>query len=155
MNAERKVLQCSTVLILSYKYLQFLPPLPSKLYWNPSYFSDSLKRLEFWSFNKLLSPVPYYIQLFRVTLSEKMFTWQPQKVIWDMINTLFLTLKLSKLLLLLSFSTRKHTSMASRAILSNFFEKQWIQNHAQYLSGLWRAVFPTTSLEIAVFTIFT
>ena len=28
------------------------------------------------------------------------------------------------LLLLLSFSTRRHMSMASRAILSNFFEKQ-------------------------------
>ena len=41
-----------------------------------------------------------------------------------MINTLFLTLKLSKLLLLLAFSTRKYTSMASRDILSNFFEKQ-------------------------------
>ena len=31
--------------------------------------------------------------------------------------------KLSNLLLLLSFSTRKHTSMASCAILTNFFEK--------------------------------
>ena len=50
-----------------------------------------------------------------------------------MINTLFLTLQLSNLLLLLSFSTRKHTSMASRAILANL-----------------RAPFPTTFLEIAV-----
>ena len=33
-----------------------------------------------------------------------------------MINTLFLTLQLSNLLLLLSFRTRKHKSMASRAI---------------------------------------
>ena len=41
-----------------------------------------------------------------------------------MINTLFLTLMLSKLLLLPYFSTRKHKSMASRAILSNFLEKQ-------------------------------
>ena len=41
-------------------------------------------------------------------------------------------------------------SMASRVILSNFFEKQWIQNHPQYLSGLSRAPFPTTFLEIAV-----
>ena len=38
-----------------------------------------------------------------------------------MINTLFLTLWL---LLPLSFSTRKHMSMAFRAILSNFFEEQ-------------------------------
>ena len=31
------------------------------------------------------------IQLFREGLSEKMCTRQPRKVIWDMINTLFLT----------------------------------------------------------------
>ena len=39
---------------------------------------------------------------------SKMCMWQYRKVIWDMINTLFLTLKLSNLLLLLSFNTRKH-----------------------------------------------
>ena len=43
---------------------------------------------------------------------------------YDQHATLFLTLWLSNLLLLLSFSIRKHTSMASRAILSNFFEEQ-------------------------------
>ena len=58
--------------------------------------------------------------------------------------------KLSNLLLLLSFSTRKHTSMASCAILTNFFEKPWTQNHPQYLSGLLCALFPTTFLEIAI-----
>ena len=42
-------------------------------------------------------------------------------------------------------------STASPAILSNFFEKQWAQNHPQYLSGLSRALFPTTFLEIAVY----
>ena len=42
-------------------------------------------------------------------------------------------------------------SMASRAILSNFFEEQWAQNHPQYPSGLSRALFPTTFLEIAVY----
>ena len=41
--------------------------------------------------------------------------------------------------------------MASRVILSNFFEKQSIQNHPQYLSGLSRAIFTTTFLEIAVY----
>ena len=41
--------------------------------------------------------------------------------------------------------------MASRVILSNFFEEQLIQNHLQYLSGLSRALFPTTFLEIAVY----
>ena len=79
-----------------------------------------------------------------------MCTQQSRKVIWDMRNTLFLTLKLSNLLLLLSFSTHRHTSMASPAMLSNFFEKQWTQNHPQYLSGLSRAVYPTTFLQIAV-----
>ena len=32
-----------------------------------------------------------YIQLFRERLSEKMCTRQSRKVIWDMIDTLFLT----------------------------------------------------------------
>ena len=41
--------------------------------------------------------------------------------------------------------------MASRAILSNFFEEQWTQNRTQYLSGLSRAFLPTTFLEIAVY----
>ena len=39
--------------------------------------------------------------------------------------------------LLLSFSIRKHTSMASRAFLSNFFEEQWTQNRPKYLSALY------------------
>ena len=66
----------------------------------------------------------FYIQLFRERLSEKLCTRQSRKVSWDMINTQFLAMQLSNPLLLLSFSTRKHMSMASRAILSNFFEKQ-------------------------------
>ena len=41
--------------------------------------------------------------------------------------------------------------MASPAILSNFFEEKGTQNHPQYLSGLSRALFPTTFLEIAVY----
>ena len=53
--------------------------------------------------------------------------------------------------LLLSLNTRKHTSTASYAILSNFFEEQWTQNHPQYLSWLSRTLFPTTFLEIAVY----
>ena len=93
-----------------------------------------------------------YIQLFRERLSEKMCTRQSRRVTWDMFNTLFLTLLLSNLLLLLSFSTGRHMSMTSPAILSNFFEKQWTQNHPQYLSGLSRALYPTTFLEIAVYS---
>ena len=41
-------------------------------------------------------------------------------------------------------------SVASRAILSNFFEEQCTQNHPQYLSGLLRGLFPATFLEIAL-----
>ena len=65
----------------------------------------------------------YNIQLFWEKLLEKMCMQQSREVICDMINTLFLTLSLSKLLLLLSFSACKHTSLASCAILSNFIEK--------------------------------
>ena len=36
-------------------------------------------------------------------------------------------------------------------ILSNFFEKKRTQNHPQCLSGLSRALFPTTFLERAVY----
>ena len=50
---------------------------------------------------------------FKKRLLVKMSTRQSRKVKWDMLNTLFLTLKLSHLFLLLSFSTHKHTSMAS------------------------------------------
>ena len=64
------------------------------------------------------------IQLFRERLLEKICTQQSRKVIWDMSNTPFLTPQLSNILLLLSFTTRKHMTMASRAILSNLFEEQ-------------------------------
>ena len=60
-----------------------------------------------------------------------------------MLHTLFLALQLSnfvELLLLLSFTTRKHASMASRDFVANFFEEQWTQNHSQHLSGLSRAL---------------
>ena len=67
-----------------------------------------------------------------------------------MINTLSLTTEAVEPTFVDFFSTRKHTSVASRTILSNFFEEQCPQNHPQYLSGLPRALFPTTFLEIAV-----
>jgi len=53
----------------------------------------------------------------------------------------------SNLHLLLSFSISKHMSVAFRVIHSNCFWKQCTQNHPQYLSGLSRALFPTTFLE--------
>ena len=84
-------------------------------------------------------------------LSEKMCTRQSRKVIWDLIYTLFLTLQLLNLLLLLSFiCIRKHSSTASCAILSNFFEELRTQNRPQYLSGLSRTLFSTTFLEIGL-----
>ena len=42
-------------------------------------------------------------------------------------------------------------SIVSSAILSNFFANQWTENNPQHLSGLSRALFPTTLLEIAVY----
>ena len=69
------------------------------------------------------------IQLFRERLSQKMCTWQSRRgnirpgVIWDMISTVTWRLKLSDLLLL-SFSTRRHISMAFRANSSKFLWKK-------------------------------
>ena len=72
-------------------------------------------------------------------------------MIRDTNNSVFLTLELSNLLFLLSCSIRKHISVpASRAIPLNFFEEQSTQNQPNYLSGLSRALFATTFLEIAV-----
>ena len=88
---------------------------------SPSIFwSPKLAQKERTSLSRFFFIYSYFEKL----LSEKMCSRQSRKVIWDMFNTLFLTLWLSNLLLLLSFSTRRHTSMASSAILSNFFEKQ-------------------------------
>ena len=89
------------------------------------------------------------IQLFRERLSEKNVHATIPK--GNMGYDQYTVPDTVHLLLLLSFSTRRHMSMASRAILSNFFEKQWTKNHPQYLSGLSRALFPTTFLETAVY----
>ena len=54
-----------------------------------------LSRLSHKACRLLSSPVVAYfhnIQLFRERLSEKLCTGQSRKVIWDMINALFLTL---------------------------------------------------------------
>ena len=57
------------------------------------------------------------IQLFRERLSQKLCTRQSRKVIWDMINTLVLDTVAVEPTFVVSFSPRRHTSMASRAIL--------------------------------------
>ena len=75
-----------------------------------------------------------------------MCTRQSRQVIWDMITTLFLTLSSCRTrLLVLSFGTRKHMSMVVRA------NELLTRNHAKYLSGMSRALFPTAFLEIAVY----
>ena len=72
-------------------------------------------------------------------ISRKVVENKSRKVIWeiwDMNSTLFPTLQLSNLLFLLFFSTRKHTFMTSRTILSNFFEEQWTQNRPTVPFGI-------------------
>ena len=62
------------------------------------------------------------LQLFKERLLEKKhIVGQSQKIIRDMIDTLFLILQLPNLLLL-SLSTCKHTSMASGATILVFTE---------------------------------
>ena len=63
-----------------------------------------------------------HIQVFRERLSEKMCTRQSRKVIWDMIDILFLTTVAVEPTLFLSVSTRKHIFMAFRA---NSFKFLW------------------------------
>ena len=90
------------------------------------------------------------MQLFRQRLSGKRARDNPERLygIWSIHSSWRLQLS-NLLLLLLSISTHKHMSMASPTILSSFLEQQGTQNHPQYLSGLSRALFSTTSLEIA------
>ena len=91
------------------------------------------------------------LQLFRERSSGKVCTRQSRQVIWRYDQCTVPDTVAVELTLLLSFSTSKHMSMASRAIFSNFCEEQRTQNHPKYLSGLSRALFPTTFLEIAVY----
>ena len=86
------------------------------------------------------------VQLSRGRLSEKNVHEIVPKCIMGYDPTLFRALLMWSLLLLFSFRTCDHTSMASRAIISN------TPNHPQYLLGLSRALLPTTFLEIAVYT---
>ena len=75
---------------------------------------------------------------------------QSRKVKCDMINTLFLT-TVAVEFTFVPFPTCKHMSMAFTAILLNFFEEQWTQNHQQYPQfGNVACTFPITFLKIAV-----
>ena len=60
------------------------------------------------------------IQLFRERLSKTMCTQQSRKVIWDMISALFpMTVAVEPTFVAVLYSTRKHVSVASRAILQH------------------------------------
>ena len=83
------------------------------------------------------SALEYEVPLVQERLSEKTCTRQSRKV-------LFPTLWLSNLLLLLSFSTRKHTSIASRTILSNFFDDSEIKTTYNAFRGHSGALIPDT-----------
>ena len=64
------------------------------------------------------------IQLFRESLSRIKCTRQSRKVIWDMINTLFLTtVAVEPTFVTFLQHSQTYISVASRTILLNFFEK--------------------------------
>ena len=67
-----------------------------------------------------------------------------------MINTLFLTTVAVDPTYCFPLALANTFPWPFVPILSNFFEKQRTQNHPQCLSGLSRALFPTTFLKIAV-----
>ena len=97
-----------------------------------------------------------HIQLFRERLSEKMCTRQSRKVMWDMINTLFPDdCSCRTYFRCFPLALENTFTWPFVPILSNFFEEQRTQNHPQCLSGLSRALFPTTFLEIAVYLVYT
>ena len=66
----------------------------------------------------------WLLKFFRERLLEKMCTRQSRTVIWDMFNTLVPDTVAVEPTFVAFLSTRRHTSTASPAILSNFFEKQ-------------------------------
>ena len=91
------------------------------------------------------SVLEHVVPLVQKRLSEKMCTRQSRKV-------LFPTLQLSNLLLLLSFSTREHTSIASRTILSNFFEDSELKTTYNAFRGQSSALIPDTPFSKQLYT---
>ena len=93
------------------------------------------------------------ILLFREKLSEKMCTRQSRKVIWDVINTLRYSWHCSCRIFYCCFplafaNIRLWPLVPFFQISLNNSELKTAR--PQYLSGLSRALFPTTFLEIAV-----
>ena len=82
------------------------------------------------------------LQLFQDRSSEKMCTRQCRKVIWDIINSLFLNTWLSDLLLLLLFSTCKHTVYGLSCAWFKFLWKTVNSNPPTKPFGIVTCTFP-------------
>ena len=93
----------------------------------------------------------YWIQLFRERLSEKMCTRQSRKVMGYDQYTVPDDCSCRTCFCCIPLALANIRPWPFVTILSNFFEKQRTQNNPQCLSGLSRALFPTTFLEIAVY----
>ena len=96
-----------------------------------------------------------HIQLFRERLCQKNCVRNNPERQYGIYNqyTVPDTIAVESILLLFSFSIRKHMSTVSCAILSNFFEEQLVNSKppTNYtFLDLWHALLPTTFLEIAV-----
>ena len=85
----------------------------------------------------------------KVVEKKKMCTQQSWKVIWDMINALFLTLQLW----IYFCSTRKHTSKASRATLSDIFWRTVNSKPPTIPFGIVACTLPANCLEIALYRV--
>ena len=90
------------------------------------------------------------IQLFRERLSEKLCTRQSRKVIWDMINTLFLTTVAVEPTFV---AFLKHSQTHFHGLSCLFFQISLKKRELKTTHNVFqdcRALFPTTFLEIAV-----
>ena len=92
-----------------------------------------------------------YIPLFPEWLSEKMCTQQSCKVIGYDQYTVPDACSCQTYFCCFPLALANTFSWPLVPILSNFFDKKRTQNHPQCDSGLSRALFPTTFLEIAVY----
>ena len=84
------------------------------------------------------------MQLFRERLSEKVCTRQSRKVVWDMIDTLFLTIVTVEPTFV---AFRQHLQTHFHGLSCQFFQislKNSELKTTQCLSGLSDALFPTT-----------
>ena len=97
------------------------------------------------SFLILLRSLCVYTALLRKVVGKNVLATIPKGDMGYDQYTVPDTQQLRNLLLVLSFGTRKHTSMVVRA------NELLTQNHTKYLQGMSRALFPTAFLEVAVY----